>query len=189
MRKNAKKFIDLKCSVCGKEYRKELKEYNRCCKRGYSATCGRSCGISSGNKKSPRLTDHLIGLGGRKINTLSPFKYYLNKTRCKSRVSKYGQPNLTLEFLKSLWDNQNGICPYTKLKMELPESTRDSDIKANSPLKASLDRIDPSKGYVQGNVEFVCLAVNLAKSSFSKEQMLDFFFCPRSFVEVYNQSN
>lgn len=45
----------------------------------------------------------------------------------------------------------------------------------HSPYQASLDRIDSSKGYIEGNVEFVCLAVNYAKNGFSKEQMIEFF--------------
>lgn len=41
-------------------------------------------------------------------------------------------------------------------------------------MKASLDRIDSSKGYIEGNVEFVCSAINLAKNNFSKEAMVSF---------------
>jgi hypothetical protein len=59
------------------------------------------------------------------------------------------------------------VCPYTGKKMSLGKET--------SPYSASLDRIDSSKGYMKGNVEFVCLAVNLAKQSFSREQMMTFF--------------
>jgi hypothetical protein len=40
--------------------------------------------------------------------------------------------------------------------------------------KASLDRIDSTKGYIKGNVEFVCLAINYAKNKFSKEDTLTF---------------
>lgn len=59
--------------------------------------------------------------------------------------------------------------------MKIGETINDSQIKAETPYQASLDRIDSSRGYVKGNVEFVCLAVNFAKSTFSKEQMLEFF--------------
>ena len=44
----------------------------------------------------------------------------------------------------------------------------------NPPRKASLDRINSSKGYVKGNVEFVCSSINLAKNSFTREQMKEF---------------
>ena len=39
---------------------------------------------------------------------------------------------------------------------------------------ASLDRIDSSKDYLVGNVEIVCMAVNLAKNNFNKKDMIDF---------------
>lgn len=40
--------------------------------------------------------------------------------------------------------------------------------------RASLDRIDSSKGYIKGNVEFVCYAINLAKNSFTRDEMKEF---------------
>ena len=57
--------------------------------------------------------------------------------------------------------------------MEMPRSSQDEDIK-KSPTKLSLDRIDPSIGYIKGNVEFVCYCVNVMKNDFSKDQMLHF---------------
>jgi hypothetical protein len=46
--------------------------------------------------------------------------------------------------------------------------------KLHSLTRASLDRIDSSKGYIKGNVEFVCLAINFAKNDFKKEEMKSF---------------
>ena len=57
--------------------------------------------------------------------------------------------------------------------MELSRTSGDEDIK-KTPIKASLDRIDPSIGYVQGNVEFVCYCVNVMKNDFTKDQMITF---------------
>lgn len=42
------------------------------------------------------------------------------------------------------------------------------------PSNASLDRIDNSKGYIEGNVRFVALMANLARQSFTDEQMIAF---------------
>lgn len=74
-------------------------------------------------------------------------------------------------YLKELWEQQNGICPYTGIKMLLPETSAHI---LRSPKKASLDRINSSKDYIRGNVEFVCCAINLAKNSFTREQMKEF---------------
>lgn len=107
-----------------------------------------------------------------RLDQYSPFKYALNKARSRSK-SRSKATDLTLEYLKEIWENQNGLCPYTNIKMEVPRSSQDEDIK-KTPTKASLDRIDPSIGYIKGNVEFVCYCVNVMKNDFTKEQMVDF---------------
>lgn len=107
-----------------------------------------------------------------RLDQYSPFKYSLNKARSRSKVS--GKvTDLTLKYLKEIWENQKGLCPYTNIKMEIPRSSRDEDVK-KSPTKLSLDRIDPNKGYIIGNVEFVCYCVNVMKNDFTKEQMIGF---------------
>ena len=57
--------------------------------------------------------------------------------------------------------------------MEISRTSQDEDIK-KTPIKASLDRIDPNIGYLKGNVEFVCYCVNVMKNDFTKDQMLNF---------------
>jgi hypothetical protein len=71
-----------------------------------------------------------------------------------------------------LWEKQKGICPYTGLKMVLQgNQLKNTDL----PNTTSVDRIDSSKGYVEENVELVCISVNLSKGSFSKDTMLEFY--------------
>jgi len=81
--------------------------------------------------------------------------------------------DIDAEYLRQVWVQQNGICPYTGIKMLLPPSSSKYH-KINSLKKASLDRIDSRRGYVRGNVEFVCLAINYAKNKHTKNEMLDF---------------
>jgi hypothetical protein len=107
-----------------------------------------------------------------RLDQYSPFKYSLNKARSRSKF-KSETTDLTLEYLKEIWETQKGLCSYTNIKMEMPRSSQDEDIK-KSPTKLSLDRIDPSIGYIKGNVEFVCYCVNVMKNDFSKDQMLHF---------------
>jgi hypothetical protein len=40
--------------------------------------------------------------------------------------------------------------------------------------RASLDRIDSSKGYIKGNIQFISITCNYAKSDMSHEEMLTF---------------
>ena len=62
--------------------------------------------------------------------------------------------SIDLEHLLLLWKNQNGLCAYSKLPLT---------IEANQQNIVSLDRIDSSKGYVVGNVQLVCRAINEMK--------------------------
>ena len=168
------KTITQTCDHCKKEFDQSLKEFNRKQKKGITKKfCSLSCSAFSRNssmskefwqmqfkKRKTKLV--------RKPDEFSPFKYYFGK--CKSRDMKY---EMDLLYLKELWERQNGICPYTKLKMILPKNQKQYQL-IHSLKKASLDRIDSSKGYIKGNVEFVCLAVNYAKSNFLRHELIEF---------------
>lgn len=111
--------------------------------------------------------------GDRKNNVLppkritNPFNYYIRN--CKRRHQH--DFNLTLNDLKEIWDNQQGICPYSKVKLHLnTHSLRNPDIRFN----ASLDRIDSSKGYIKGNVQFVSTVINYMKSTMSHNHTIEF---------------
>jgi hypothetical protein len=113
-------------------------------------------------------------MGKGRTDEFSPFRLFISHavTRMKYTKRKEMFCDLDLSYLKSLWDKQNGICPYTGIKMILYPTPQQKRTK--NAIQASLDRIDSSKGYIKGNVEFVCLAINYAKNGFSKQEMLDF---------------
>lgn len=76
-------------------------------------------------------------------------------TEAKSRSKKSGLPfDLDQEYLYNLYNLQNGVCIYTKEPLLLERENLAS---------LSLDKIEPSLGYVKGNVQWVCWAVNRAK--------------------------
>lgn len=67
---------------------------------------------------------------------------------------------LVVEDLKELWQKQEGRCAYTKLPLLAT---------ANQFNTVSLDRIDSGKGYIVGNVQFVCAAVNKMKQNYTED--------------------
>lgn len=170
------KMISIICEQCGRTVEKPASEIKRNRKIGRKCFCNLSCSSAYRNEhttaeeRSSWDTYDISKHAGNQNDGLSSFRPYLNSGRASNKKHRM---QLTPEYLKQVWEKQNGICPYTGLKMILPKSTAPS-AKVKSLKKASLDRIDSSKGYVDGNVEFVCYAINLAKNSFTREQMKEF---------------
>lgn len=165
------KEIILICECCHKSFTRNRLYRN---KRTF---CSNSCSAIFNNKNRGsdwyKCNSNISGLeANNRKDEYSSFKYYL--TKCKTRTKRCNEnTDIDIKYLKKLWENQNGICPYTGVRMILPESTNHHQF-IHSLKKASLDRIDSSKGYVKGNVEFVCVFINLAKNSYPKEEVLGF---------------
>lgn len=84
------------------------------------------------------------------------------KTRCK----KYNKsvPELNDTYLYKLFLKQNRQCAITGTKLV---------IEKDHPLCLSLDQIDPSKGYKEGNVQWLAWCVNRAKGDLSLEHFYE----------------
>lgn len=82
--------------------------------------------------------------------------------------------DLDLEFLAEVWRVQDGRCALSGVPMLLPRNSLEWERRTHDPWKPSLDRIDPRKGYVRGNVRFVTVMANLARSTFSDAEVVAF---------------
>ena len=169
------KMINITCEHCGNKFDKPVKYYERSVKKNTKHFCSRSCSCFYRNANMPdgywqNCSTSKNFIGHTKLDELSPFRSFL-------RTNKFANTpkivTIDTQYLKNIWESQNGICPYTNIKMYLPETTRDIHQKRLLN-RASLDRIDSSIGYVTGNVEFVCFGINLCKNNFSKDEMLEF---------------
>lgn len=58
--------------------------------------------------------------------------------------------------------------------MVLPQSIAGDWPKDSDRERASLDRIDNSNGYLQGNVRFVSKIANYARNEYSDDDLLEF---------------
>jgi len=84
----------------------------------------------------------------------------------RSRASKYGRDfTLPPGWMYRQFVKQNGLCAISGLNMY-----RDRD--KHAPFAPSIDRINPKKGYVEGNCQLVCYIVNCAKNQFSMDELL-----------------
>jgi len=87
------------------------------------------------------------------------------KARCtkpSSRRKKIIEFSINSDYAIKLYSEQNGLCAITKLKMTY---------QFNCHKQISIDRIDSTKGYIKGNVQFLCRWVNYAKNDMTNEQL------------------
>lgn len=87
---------------------------------------------------------------------------------------RIGAKRRSLEFdltPQDMWElalTQNLRCALTNQSLNFVKRPRDQN-QSN----ASLDRIDSSKGYIKGNVQWVTKNVNIAKQSMSQKEFID----------------
>lgn len=72
--------------------------------------------------------------------------------------------NVTFEYLADLLIEQDFKCALTEWDIDAMEVQKNT---------ASLDRIDSSKGYTEGNVQWVHKMVNMSKQSYTQEEFID----------------
>lgn len=162
--KQNRKLVTVVCDCCGKAFQKPISEYNRNLKLGRSNYCSRSCCGKMCNKNGKQKGNPSVLNPSVRRDQYTPFRYYFRNSR-----KRFKDFNLTLEYLKQLWEEQNGICPYTGIKLQLAEYNKHHNDLIHT---ASLDRIDSSKGYVIGNVQYVSMAINYMKNKMSHEDTL-----------------
>jgi hypothetical protein len=159
------------CSGCQQSFLKSKSEINRMIKRNFrNHFCSNSCQAKFANNGKGNINNLLKG---KICDEYSPFRHFLNKVRSRHKIKGW-KTDLTLSYLKDLWIIQNGICPITGYKMYLPKSSTEWDKGNSTPKFASLDRIQPKKPYIIGNVRYVCLIANMAKHSFTDEDVIEF---------------
>ena len=153
--------ITLICLQCNKTYEADRREHNRQMRKGKTNTfCSLSCSATHRNIASDignKMKGNLRIGGDYHTDEFSPFRYYMKAIGL--RKSKH-ECNIDLAYLKELWEKQGGRCAFTNM----PLRTRNHKTGRALINIASLDRIDSTKGYVKGNVQFVSAALNLAKS-------------------------
>ena len=88
------------------------------------------------------------------------------KANAKSRNYPF---EVSVEYLQDLLENQNYKCALTGSNMLCPKTYIEKREMTSSPYLLSLDRIDNDLGYVQGNVQFVCVWANKARGTYSNE--------------------
>lgn len=109
---------------------------------------------------------------GYRRDKFSPFRKHL--LYIKQRAEKKDlECNVDLKFLYFLWRVQGGVGYFSDVKLTNPP-TSDWDGYEYDPYRASIDRIDQDKGYIQTNIRFVSYIANIARNLFSDEVFIKF---------------
>jgi len=93
--------------------------------------------------------------------------HYFAGIRYRARNKKL-EFNLTKEYLTELFLSQNKLCAISQIPLVFKNVGENQTIQT-----ASLDRIDSSKGYIEGNVQWVHKDINRMKSNFSYDKLVE----------------
>jgi hypothetical protein len=88
------------------------------------------------------------------------------KNSCKIRQIPF---NIDFDYIKKMWEDQGGLCYYSNLQMK-SEGRIKGFQSWNAP---SLDRKNPSLGYVKGNVAWCCFSINSFKQNLTAEEFIE----------------
>ena len=75
--------------------------------------------------------------------------------------------SISKEYVWDLFLQQNRKCNFSGLELYFPRASKDKS------WTASLDRIDSSKGYIEGNVQWVHKDINMMKNKFNNDYFIN----------------
>lgn len=159
-----------RCSMCG-SYTKVLARQTTMCVPCYNII------IMSRNRKGTAKRNEAVP------NLVSVLKQRISGALAndlrRSRLTE--RPDLTMNYLLSLFYEQNGLCALSGRKMSLAPAVGGKP----HPDTLSLDRIDFSRPHIRGNVRFVTYQVNLARGRWGDTRLLE--LCLDIVVHFHNK--
>ena len=105
---------------------------------------------------------------------LKYWKFYIRRKKDESRGRTKYKVTITPEDLEEQWLKQNGHCNYMGLKLR---PFQKDDPNYDTERQLSVDQIEPGKGYVKGNIQFVSYKANTLKSDYNHNDFLELLEC------------
>ena len=157
-----------KCQFCGKEFERATTNLQKSLANNRGIYCTQICaGKALLSTRMP--VGKIQPFGEKNVYSANRIDKYTGLRgfirRAKGRNCPY---NLTIEYLYNLWEKQEGKCPYTGVNLIKPSMEHPND----KIYTASLDKIIPELGYVEGNVQFISMALNYMKNVMSHEDTI-----------------
>ena len=143
--------IEIPCMECGKMHERRASQYNN----SKIHCCSHAC-----------YSAHERGVAYHPDKVIFRYHHEAKKRAAKKTPTR---PNgreftITKEFVKELYEKQNGLCALTGWKLTVAPTQRQVGCLRN-PFELSIDRIDSSKGYTPDNVQLTGQWVNKLKSA------------------------
>lgn len=122
-----------------------------------------SCGCLCGRPKTNRP------------EMLVPYWYFNRLKRCalKSKYEVRHDFTITHEYLNQLLIQQNNKCAITGEELIFLHHESNGSCNVSSLSTGSVDRIDNTKGYIPGNVHWVCKDINFFRGNFSLNRFME----------------
>lgn len=120
----------------------------------------RSCGCYKAENKG-KSHKNWKGVGDISSSFLCRIKATANRRKIEF--------NLSLKYLSDLYENADKKCALSGLEIDFPKTWKEAH---EFKYTASLDRIDSSRGYVEGNVQWVHKDVNMMKQQFDQKHFI-----------------
>ena len=160
--KNRKDGLHPQCKDCTKKWREENKEKLSLAKKEYY--------YKDHDAMKKKLRERYADDPRKVIK--SQQEYYSTEAGRKKKILAKARENAKKKGIEFNIDLEDIIipeyCPY--LKIPLTHDLGKGQIKSNS----SIDRIDPAKGYIKGNVQIISRQANTMKSDATPEQLRTF---------------
>jgi len=154
------------CKTCKKDFLSKTR-HKDCSKCRYNKSKGicPDCGCIISKQAIRCLICYKKSIKGVKtpLDEYTGFREFINRAKRRNRFG-----DITLDDLLDVWNNQKGICPYSGVNLVLPSYSN----KNNQIYVASLDRIDSSKKYSKGNIQFVSASLNYMKGQMTHDETI-----------------
>jgi len=117
-------------------------------------------------KEGPRNACKNCNVGKKRKRWSSSYKEYLTVLHNQSRSKRKQTMEwlISADYLICLWEQRSGKCARSGVQL-----THHRDGSGAKEFNAPIDRIDPDRGYLPGNVQLVCYRINILRHTLSTD--------------------
>ena len=151
----------LRCHLCNKYLPVENfgVSYNYPYRDNHDARC-KKCRTKQTNERKKKYS------GDYALTKILQMRYLAARDRANKKSLPF---NITKEYLRELWDKQDGKCAICGIPMTYEQCN------GRTPTNVSIDQINHKEGYTIGNIQLVCMAINQMKSDLEMDDL--YIFC------------